>query len=188
MAVQVLGTDLEAIARRLPTEKQARLVASRAVNRAMVAGKTEAARRLSAEYTVLRRQVNEKVTTSKASSNRIEAAVTWRGGSLNLADFRVSPGKPQPSKRPILRATVARGAGAQEYKGAFLIHTRRGVQAFRRVANNDGRYPVTGVWGPSIPQLLGGQNIRDAVEVRARAVLNDRIEHEINRELLKGAR
>lgn len=188
MAVQVLGTDLAAIMRRLPTEKQARLVASRAINRAMVAGKTEAARRLSADYTVLRRQVNEKVTTSKATSNKMEAAVTWRGGALNLADFRVTPGKPQPAKRPVLRATVSRTGGPQEYKGAFLIQTRRGVQAYRRVTDNDGRYPITGVWGPSIPQLLGGQNIRDAVEVRARAVLDARIEHEINRELLKGAK
>lgn len=188
MAVQVLSTDLAAIARRLPTDKQARLVASRAVNRAVVAGKTEAAKRLSADFAVRRSQVNEKVTTSKATSNKISAAVTWRGGALNLADFSVTPSKPQPAKRPVLRATVARAAGPQEYKGAFLIQTRAGVKAYRRTSGNDGRYPVTQVWGPSIAQLLGGQNIRDAVEIRARAVLNDRIEHEINRELLKGAK
>jgi len=191
MAVMVHAHDVRRIQKLLPTEKAARLVAMRALNRAMAAAKTQGGKEISKEYAVRQRKVAAKVTTTKASTSNLRTQVTWRGGALNLADFSVTPGKPQPARRPILRATVARRAGKVPYKGAFLLQTRAGVKAFRRTSEAKQwgeRYPVTGVWGPAIPQLLGGKTVSEAIEVRARQMLESRLEHEINRELLKGGR
>ena len=191
MAVMVYAHDLRRIQKLLPTEKAARLVAMRALNRAMTAAKAQGAKEISKDYAVKQRKVAAKVTTSKASASNLRSQVTWRGGALNLADFSVSPGKPQPARRPILRATVSRSAGALPYKGAFLIQTRAGVKAFRRTSEAKQwgeRYPVTGVWGPAMPQLLGARTVREAIETRAREMLEARIAHEVNRELLKGAK
>lgn len=189
MATGVYAYDLDKIRERLPNEKLARTASMRAINRAIQAGKTQATREISKEYAVRQRQVNERVKVSKASLKNLEAEVSWRGYALNLADFKVTPNKPQPAKRPVLRATVKKATGWRPMPGVFLINTRSGVKAFRRTsqAKADGsRYPITGVWGPSIPQLLGAPNVREAVEERAQEVLHVRLDHEINRLLSKG--
>lgn len=190
MAIRVSVKDPKLVrASKFVGEKNIRLAAARAINRAMTAGKAEAIRALPKEYAVKQKQVREKVTTSKASSNDLSAAVTFRGYALNLAEFSVRPGKPQPAKRPVLRAMVGRSGGFDKYHGAFLIRARSGdIRAYRRTSearNMGSRYPITGVWGPSIPQLLGGDTIREAVEDRAREQLDKRLDHEIDRMLDK---
>ena len=145
--------------------------------------KAKAIGELPKQYAIKQKQVRQKVTTSKASKQNLTARVTWRGYALNLTDFNVRPGRPQPARRPILRAMIDKKSGFDPYHGAFLINTSRGIKAFRRVTNNDGRYPITGVWGPSIPQLLAGDTVREAIESRAREQLDKRLDHEVNRML-----
>lgn len=174
----------------LGDEKKVRRAAARAINRSLNAGKTAAIRAVPKEYAVKQKQVRQRITTSRAKENNLQAGVTWRGQSLNIADFRVRPGRPQPARRPILRAQVSRRNGFDPYQGAFLISTTRGMKAYRRTrdARADGtRYPITGVWGPSIPQLVGAKSVREAVEERAREQLDKRLDHEIDRLLGGGS-
>lgn len=188
MAVRIQGPDLAKIRKRLPSDKLARRVAVRSINRAMDAGRTAAVKEAAKDYVVRQRQIRDRMHYRRASESRLEASLTWRGSALNVADFKVTPGKPQPAKRPVIRVTIGRRSGAKPYHGAFLINTRAGIKAFRRTssARKAGeRYPITGVWGPSIPQILSAKSVRDAVESRATEVLSARIDHEINREINK---
>ena len=180
MAITVSDFDFESVVRRLPSREKATIAASRAINRAMTAGRVQATREITKEYAVKARQVNAKLTTSRATRNNLEASLTWRGHALNLAEFRVNPRKPQPARRPLLRALVKRSSGYVPFKRAFMVSSN-GL-AYRRVTGAS-RYPITQVWGPSIPNLLGAKTVQEAVESRAKEVLESRLDHEISRML-----
>ena len=204
METVTISANLDEIVKRLPTEKLAKRVMSRAINRGLTAGRVQAAREVAKDYTVRQRQVNEKTRIRKAAPSNLEATLTFSGPALNVADFKVSPSKPQPAKRrvlrvsvskqrgpkpakrPILRVTVSKSSGPRQFKGAFLIPVRAGkYRAFRRKGKE--RLPIQNVWGPSIPSLIGAERVRNAVQDRMQEVIFTRLDHEINRELSKGA-
>lgn len=186
METVTISANLDDIVKRLPTEKLAKRVMSRAINRGLTAGRVQAAREVAKDYTVRQRQVNEKTRIRKAAPSNLEATLTFSGPALNVADFKVSPSKPQPAKRPILRVTVSKSSGPRQFKGAFLIPVRAGkYRAFRRKGKE--RLPIQNVWGPSIPSLIGAERVRNAVQDRMQEVIFTRLDHEINRELSKGA-
>lgn len=188
MAVRISTVKLDDIQRRLPNEADARKAAKNAINRAMSAGTMSALRQVAEDYTIKPAKLKPRIITSRATDRNLVAAVTFRGGALNLADFETNPATPQPRRRRILRARVGRLAGFKEYRAAFLIRTTGGVKAFRRTseARHFGeRYPITGVWGPSIPHILGSRSVKEAVETVAGRVLESRLDHEINR-MLRG--
>lgn len=185
MTVTVNGPDFDELRRLLPSEKLARIVMWRALNRGVTAGRTAASREAAKKYVVRQRQVNEKARIVKPSQSTLEGAVEFKGGALNIADFRVTPSKPQPAKRPVLRVTVSRDHGQRPYKGAFLIPLRSGsTKAFRR--DGKDRLPIKPVYGPSIPTLVGGERVRTVVQDRMTEVVLKRLDHEVNRELSKG--
>lgn len=186
METVTISANLDEIAKRLPTEKLAKRVMSRAINRGLTAGRVQAAREVVKDYNVRQRQVNEKARIRKTSANRLEASLSFSGPALNIADFKVSPPRPQPAKRPVLRVSTSKQRGPKPYKGAFLIPVRAGkYRAFRRKGKE--RLPIQNVWGPSIPSLVGAERVRNAVQDRIQEVIITRLDHEVNRELSKGA-
>lgn len=180
MVVRVLQLDLADIKKRLPSEAKARLAASMAINRAMQSGRTAAVKQVAADYAIRQRQVNDKVLFSRATPGALESRVTWRGYALNLSDFKMTP--TQAGGRVAVRAMILKSSGMQPYAHAFAVQTRAGVKAYRRVSGTP-RYPITGVWGPSLPHLLSAASVKDAIESRASDVLFQRLDHEINRML-----
>lgn len=187
MSLMTLNADLDAIKKRLPSDKLARTVMARAINRAIVAGRTTAAREGAKRYALRQRQINELARTGKATAANPEAVLEFKGGALNITDYKVSPGKPQPAKRPVLRVTIGKGSGAKRAPGAFLIATRSGtVQGFKRMTGD--RYPIRPVFAPSVPQVLSSEGLRESVQERMQEVIYTRLDHEIQRELDKGGR
>lgn len=180
-----ISANLDEVAKRLPSEKAARKAMARAINRAIDAGRTVAARETAKAYAVTQKQVRDKSDMQRVNASNLDATLTFKGPALNIADFRVTPAQPQPAKRPVLRVTVNRSRPRQPYKGAFLIPVRAGTnKAFRRVGKD--RLPIQPVWGPSIPQLVSSEPIRTAVQERMQEVVTTRLEHEIGRELDRG--
>lgn len=187
MEVLTVSANLEDVAGRLPTEKQARTVVLRAIRRGVVAGQVQAAREVAKEYAIKQAQVRRSSRVKRPSLTKLEGLIEFRGPATNVADFRVAPARPQPARRPLLRVMVGRASGLRPYRGAFLVAVRAGrILAFRR--KGKGRLPIAPVYGPSIPSLVGAERVRTAVERRVREVVVTRLDHEINRELLKGAR
>lgn len=185
MSVTIKGPDLDELKRLLPSEKLAKIVMWRALNRGVIAGKTAASREAAKNYAVRQRQVSEKAKIIKPTQGNLEGVISFSGPALNIVDFRVSPKQPQPAKRPVLRVTISKNGGQKPYKGAFLIPIRSGtVKAFRR--DGKDRLPISPVYGPSIATLVGGERVRDAVQDRMIEVVVTRLDHEINRELGKG--
>lgn len=182
-----ISANLDDVARRLPSEKLARTAMARAINRALDAGKTAAARETAKVYIVRQAQVRDKARVKKVSANNLNTELSFSGPALNIADYRIAPKKPQPAKRPTIRVTVNRSSGAKPYKGAFVVPVRSGtVKVFRRTGKD--RLPIVPVWGPSVPQLIGSERVSTAVQERMREVVVTRLEHEISRALAKGGK
>lgn len=182
-----ISANLDEVITRLPSEKAARTAMARAINRSLDAARTTAARETVKRYAVKQRQVREKSRITKTNASSLSAALTFSGPALNIADFRINPRQPQPARRPVLRVTIGKSQGAKPYKGAFVIPVRSGtVKAFRRVGKD--RFPITPVYGPSIPSLIGSPEVSAAVRDRAQEVVITRLDHEIARELGRGLR
>jgi hypothetical protein len=45
------------------------------------------------------------------------------------------------------------------------------------------RYPVEGLYGPSVPQMFGNPDVLDAMQERGAEVFENRLAHEIERRL-----
>lgn len=179
--------DLNSIRKRLPTEKLAKTVMSRAISRAITAGRTQAGREAAKNYAIRQGRVSERARITKPSANAPVAELKFSGPSLNIADYRVSPSKPDPARRPVLRVMVSKTGGMRPMRGPFLLNLRSGsIKAFKREGR--ARYPIRPVFGPSIPQLVGSEQVSEAVIDRMVEVMDKRLDHEINRELLKGAK
>lgn len=179
--------DLNEIARRLPTEKQAKAAMSRAMRRAITAGRVAAAREAAKNYAIRQGRITERARIKNPTANNPEAELKFSGTALNITDYRVAPSKPDPARRPVLRVQVGKGSGMKPYRGAFLIPVRSGsIKGFKREGN--GRLPIRPVYGPSVPQLVGSDNVSDAVIERVNEVLITRLDHEVDRELSKGAK
>lgn len=179
--------DLNSIRKRLPTEKLAKTVMSRAISRAITAGRTQAGREAAKNYAIRQGRVSERARITKPSANAPAAELKFSGPSLNIADYRVSPAKPDPRKRPVLRVMIAKDAGFRSVRGPFLAAAKSGkVLGLKRTGKS--RYPIRPVFGPSVPQVVGSEKVSEAVIERMTEILEKRLEHEINRELLKGAK
>lgn len=178
-----IDVNLDDLIKRLPSEKTARTVVWRALNRGVTAGQTHAARELARNYAIKVSRAKHSSGIKKASVNTPEATIVFRGKPLNISHFRVLPGKPQPARRPVLRAVIRKSKGPVEIEGAFLANLRSGVRGARR--KGKPRLPIEGVFGPSVPSMISAEGIRENVLERMREVVIKRLDHEVTRELEK---
>ncbi|HLU48562.1 MAG TPA: phage tail protein [Planctomycetota bacterium] len=176
-----IEANLDELKRRLPSEKTAKIVMWRALNRGATAGKTHAARELARNYAVRVSRAKHSSSVKKASQEDLEASVVFRGRPLNITAFKVSPSSPQPSRRPVLRAVIRKSEGPIKIPGAFLAPLRAGVRGMRR--KGKPRLPIEGVFGPAVPSMVSAEGLRESVLERMREVVLSRLDHEVNREL-----
>lgn len=156
---------------------------SRAMNRAIDSAKTEASRKARETYHVRHKDVLDTIKVSKSSPSNLNAVVVSRGYVFALTKFQVTPKKPQPKRKKEIVVRVKRGEGGP-IKRAFVTQLKSGhLGVFKRAGK--ARFPIEQFYGPSVPQMLGNVKVTDAVEQRAAAVMNDRLDHEIMR-ILEG--
>lgn len=159
-----------------------------ALNRAADAARTEAARRVRDSYYIKVGDVRDtiKIERASAESKAPRVTVRSRGTRRPLIHFRVKPDTPRPKNPPvILRAGVKRDGGLKGLPHVFVARgTSSGkVHVLKRTTGK--RYPLHIKYGPSVPEMIGVENIRKWVEQRATETLGKRLEHEIDR-VLKG--
>ncbi|MBY0088115.1 phage tail protein [Brevibacillus brevis] len=164
---------------------------SRSMNRAVDSAKTEASRKARETYHIRHKDVLDTIKVSKSSPSDLSAMVLSRGHVLPLTKFITRPNKPQPAKAAALRwnkgrpfnlvVRVKRGEGGS-IKKAFVAQMKSGhLGVFHR--SNKNRLPLVQRFGPSVPEMLGNIRVTDAVERRATAVMDERLDHEIKRML-----
>lgn len=180
--IQLTVPQLERVERQLRgVPRQIPVVTARAINRAAEQARTQASRSARETYQVKHKDVIKTIKIKKAFPSDLTAAVTSRGGALELMKFKVSANKPLPTRSKYAVVSVKKSS-KKTVKGSFVAAMRNGHKnVFTRV--NKARKPIRGHYGPSIPQTLGNDDVTSAVENKAMLVLDTRLEHEISRVL-----
>lgn len=164
-----------------PYKSKAPLIIVRALNRAgQTAGKT-ASEVVRLQYTLKAADVKRTFRLQKASKGRLTAILVSSGEHLGLTHFKHSPKTPRPKTPPRggLKVSVTKGKQTK-FKHAFLADAF-GLKVFQRQGKS--RLPIKKLVGPSVPQIVGGKNVRPKVESEAAKTYLKRLDHEIRRTL-----
>ena len=156
---------------------------SNAINRGISRVKTGAIRRVKEIYTVQSGAFNEatKIRVNKASTGNLVGFVSFAGYKIPLYKFKVTPTAPGVKKQ--VRAAVMKGGGTP-FEDAFIAQMRSGhIGVFERETRK--RFPIEKKMGLSAAQMVGNEKVIETLEEEAQQLVNQRLEHEINR-LLSG--
>ncbi len=154
-----------------------------AINRSLEAGRAEAVRSITKEYIIRTGDVRKAINIKKAILNKPTGAISSVGSPIALSKFNVSAGK--PGKKAVLTAQVKRSGSRKPIKKAFIATANSGhVGVYIRAGK--ARLPLVQLHGPSIPQMMGAENVIKKIEARAAEILDSRMEHEISRVLDRG--
>lgn len=160
---------------------------ARAINRAITAANTEATKQIQGQYVLKGKKVitQAKSVARRATKSSLSAIIEAKGSPIPLGAFLTNPRKP-PRRRPkgSLFARVKADGGGQ-IKGAFITTVQTGhigvhhAGVFVRSKGN-ASLPIRQLYGPSVPQMLGNREIQDFLVKRAKLVLDERLDHEID--------
>lgn len=156
---------------------------SNAINRGLSRVKTAAWRGIKQVYTVQASALNAATNTSiqKASTGNLAGYVRFAGYKIPLYKFKVTP--KQPGSKKMVQASVKKGGGAT-FESAFIAAMQSGhVGVFEREGRK--RLPVSELMGLSAAQMAGEETVSAQVVEEAQKLVDERLEHEINR-LLSG--
>ena len=156
---------------------------SNAINRGISRVKTGAIRRVKEIYTVQSGAFNEatRISVNKASTGNLVGFVSFAGYKIPLYKFKVTPTAPGVKKQ--VRAAVMKGGGTP-FEDAFIAQMRSGhIGVFERETRK--RFPIEEKMGLSAAQMVGNEKVIETLEEEAQQLVNQRLEHEINR-LLSG--
>ena len=154
-----------------------------AINRAAQSGRTEAVKKVRERYIVKASTVREPLKIERASSSSPIAILRAVGRVIPLSKFKIRPSKPTPGRSKPVTATVIKGKGGTIPK-AFVARMPTGhVGVYRRKGRP--RLPIMELYGPSVPQMIGNEEVMRALEEKAQQTLDERMEHDITR-LLEG--
>ena len=158
-----------------------------AINRSADSAKTEAGRKVAENYNIIVRDVRSTIHIKKAtaSSRQILAVVSSSGTRIPLIKFKVRPGGITKRTSPIIKVAVLKGGGAKALPHAFVTKGKNTGITNVMQRQTEERYPIHIKYGPAVPEMLGTNKVKNFVESRAMEVLDNRLEHEINR-ILRG--
>lgn len=154
-----------------------------AINRGLSRVKTAAWQGIKQVYTVQAAALNAATNTriQKASTGNLAGFVRFAGYKIPLYKFKVSP--KQPGGKKLVRASVKKGGGAT-FESAFIAAMKSGhIGVFEREGRK--RLPVSELMGLSAAQMAAEETVSRQVQEEAQRLVNERLEHEIDR-LLNG--
>ena len=140
--------------------------------------------------TVLCRAINR----AKASTAKLSAELTSKGGPIALSKFKVSPrrqvsrtkrGKASPA---VYKAGVEKAGGLKPLSGnpkAFFSAMGSGHEGvMERVSSR--RLPLKQLYGPAVPSMVKNEEVIERIQKEATETLEKRIDAEINNILQRG--
>lgn len=151
---------------------------SNAINRGLSKVKTGATKRVRQVYTVQSSALTSAANTkiNKASANNLAGFVSFAGYKIPLYKFKVTP-KASGTGRQV-KASVMKGGGTA-FENAWIADMNSRTGVFERETAR--RFPAEEIMGLSAAQMVGNERVISEVEGEAQAVINERIEHEIDR-------
>ncbi len=149
-----------------------------AINRSLITARAEIVRAVRKEYVIKAEDVRSTIRVTNASAASPMGQIKSMGGPIPLVKFDASKDNP-------VRARVKKNGAKKPIKHAFRQTMGNGYQGLW-IRAGKARYPLKQLYGPSIPQMIGNENVIKSVEEKAIETLDKRIDHEINRILEAG--
>lgn len=161
----------------------------RAINRSLDAGKTALSRGIRDHYTVKKSTVHETLSVKRASLTHLQGSIESHGGPLPMREFRHSPSdlNTTGANRKAIRVTIKKGS-SQRIWGFKWQPSKNADRAHIYTRVGKKRLPIEKKYSLSVPQMAGQSGIQEAVQERVRDVFEQRLEHETDRLLEKGAK
>lgn len=183
-----------------------------ALTRGLMAGKTAAGKAVRQTYHISAGDFNSrgymKYNSVSQGGDGIVGSIEYSGGVIPLIRFKVSPNTPKRKKTPsaaVLKASSLVKFGREN--NVFVQQMKSGhIGTFERKSGHigiferkSGEYSASRGSGqnkhteklkellsPAVPQMVGNDEVMQTVEERVNEVINQRIDHEIERLLNKG--
>lgn len=151
---------------------------SNAINRGLSKVKTGATKRVKEVYTIQSSAFTGAANTrvSNASTSNLAGVVSFSGYKIPLYKFQVTPKAPGIN-RPV-KAAIKKGSGTL-FEDAFIANMSHGIGVFER--ETPRRFPVDGLMGLSAAQMVGNEKVVQELQEEAQELINERLEHEIDR-------
>ncbi|UHA74466.1 phage tail protein [Paenibacillus sp. 481] len=149
------------------------------LNRTIHGVGTEATRKLTAGYHIKSSEVKSTIRITTTDASALKARMSSRSENIPLKRFKTTPSKVPKRQPKVLKAAVKR-TGLKPVAGAFVGEMRNGhIGAFRRLGKR--RLPIQELYGPSVPGMMGNQEVVNHVESEAERRMAQRFTHEVNR-------
>ena len=180
MTVRIVINDSEmrAIQRRLGTfADKAPNAISNALNRAVSTMSSNISKEVRKDYHVKATDVKSTLKIFRASKSKLSAEIKSSGEALGLDKFKVSPKTVNPKRKSQLKIAV-KNDGVKKILGAFVANLN-GTKVFTR--DGKKRLPISRKFGPSVPQMVGNENIVEKINELGNVTYHTRLNHEINR-------
>ena len=150
---------------------------SSALNRTVTSVASNITKEVRARYHIKAGDVKNTIKKTKASKSNLSAEVRSTGSTIPLDKFKVSPKTVNPKRKTQLKISVEKN-GVKQVTGAFVANIN-GLKVFQR--ERKSRLPIKRLFGPSVPQMIGQQQIVENINEKAVTTYNTRLNHEINR-------
>lgn len=177
--IKIDTKELERVEKMLSTiPKGIEKATSSAINRTLQSTRASATRKVRERYDIKAKDVRGTISLKRAGTFNPNGAMISRGTPIPLMQFKVNPGKPNPSRRKPVFASVKRSGGT--IKSAFVTSFDSGhTGVFERVGRS--RLPLRELYGPSTPQMIGEETIIQELGEEAKEIMLTRLSHEAQR-------
>lgn len=177
-------------------EKADEKVLKPALARGLMAGKTAAGKMVRQTYHISAGDFNSRgymrYNSVTKNGDGIIGSIEYSGGVIPLMKFKVSPSTPK--KRTTPSAAVLKASSLVKFnrqKNVFVAQMKSGhIGIMERqkgtVSSATGKEKLKELLSPAVPQMVGNEKVMQNVEERVNEVINQRIEHEMERLLSKG--
>ena len=155
---------------------------SNAMNRAASNINKNVKKEVRKEYNIKSKDVGSTLNVTRATRSSLGAEVRSKGSPIPLDRFKVSPKTVNPNRKSPIKVAVKRD-GLKKVLGAFVLDIN-GKKVFERTS--DSRLPIRRLFGPSVPQMIGNEEVHEEIHQEGQKTFSQRVEHEIQRILDRG--
>lgn len=184
--IKVDLSDLESVQKRLgELAHKTPNVISASLNRAVTNIASNISKGVRAEYTIKAGDVKSVLKRRTSNRSSLSGSVTASGSVIPIEKFKTTSMLSTSRKGGIksvthnkrtFKASVKKG-GLKPIATAFVTNLS-GMKAFKRKTKK--RLPIGRVMGPSIPQMIGNEQISSHVHTEGQAMFERRIDAGIN--------
>lgn len=157
---------------------------SNAINRAVTNVNSNIKKEVRKEYNIKAKDIQSTLTKTRATKTNLTGEVVSSGDLIALDKFKVSPKTVNPRRKTPIKIGVKKD-GLKPVLRAFVTDIN-GLKVMER--KGKPRLPINRLFGPSIPQMIDNDGVREKIIQEGQQMFLNRFDHEINRILGSGIR